>query len=42
MVQKATDVLGTPEGVAVFVKWALATGLCHRVSGEGEEDGIQE
>ena len=42
------EVLGTTEGVAVFAKWAPATGLFHRrykildVSGEGEDDGAQE
>ena len=42
------EVLGTPEGVAVFAKWAPATGLFHRrysgldVFGEGEDDGVQE
>ena len=42
------EVLGTPEGVAVFAKWAPATGLFHRrysgldVFGEGEDNGVQE
>ena len=38
------EVLGTPEGVAAFAKWAPATGLFHRRYGveEGEGDGIEE
>ena len=42
------EVLGTPEGVAVFAKWAPATELSHRryndwdVFGEGEDNGAQE
>ena len=42
------EVLGNSEGVAIFAKWAPATGLFHRryraldTSGEGEVDGTQE
>ena len=42
------EVLGTPEGVAIFAKWAPATGLFHRryralgTLDEGEEDDTQE
>ncbi len=43
------EVLGSPEGVAVFAKWAPVTGLFHQrryngsdVFGEGEDDGAQE
>ena len=42
------EVLGTPEGVAVFAKWAPATGLFHRrhrvldAFSDGEDDGVQE
>ena len=42
------ELLGTPEGVAVFTKWAPATGSLHRryssldVFGEGEDEGVQE
>ena len=38
------EVLGTPEGVTAFAKWAPATGLFHRRYGIGEEegDGIDE
>ena len=40
--------VNTTEGVAVFAKWAPATGLFHRrysgldVFGEGEDNGVQE
>ena len=40
--------ISTPEGVAVFAKWAPATGLFNRrykildVCGEGEDDGVHE
>ena len=39
------EVLGTPEGVTAFAKWAPATWLFHRrygtfgTTGEGDEDG---
>ena len=42
------EVLGTPEGVAIFAKWAPATGLFHRryralgTFDEGEKDDTQE
>lgn len=40
------EVLGTPKGVAVFTKWAPATGLFYRrykvsnAFGDGEDDGV--
>ena len=42
------EMLGTPEEVAIFAKWAPAIGLFHRhysgldIFGKGEDNGVQE
>ena len=36
------EVLGTPEGVTAFAKWAPATGLFRRHCRMREEDGVEE